>query len=357
MPLPPLLDSLLRAEAPSGYEEPASAIWREAASFAEQSADRIGSSIARAGEGGPLLAVIGHIDEIGFVINHIEEDGCLRFLADGFWDPYILIGQRVAIRGNDGERVLGVVGRRPKSMDVLTGDERLGKPLSMRDLHVDIGVDTCAEAKTRVRVGDSFVIAVEPVMVTAERVASRALDNRLGAYVAIEALRRCVERGGPAGSFAAVASVQEEIGLRGAQTAVHAIEPDVAIAVDVYFASDTPGAPARDVGEHELGSGPIIGRGPTLDPKVSQLLIEIAEERGIEHTLAGYGLAAFGMSTGSDADSIQISRQGIPTGLVSIPLRYMHSPVEMCDLRDVEACVELISAFAERLTGDVDFER
>jgi endoglucanase len=357
MELPPLLDSLLRAEGPSGYEEPASAIWREAASFAELSCDRIGSSIARVGDRGPLLAVVGHIDEIGFVVNHVDERGFLWFNPIGYWDPNILVGQRVAIRGERGDTVLGVVGRRPKSLDVLSGDEQLGKPLLLRELHIDIGAGDRAEANARVRVGDSGVIAAEPAQLTADRVVSRAMDNRLGAYIALEGLRRCVDAGGPAGSFAAVASVQEELGLRGAQTAVHQLRPDVAIAVDVFFSSDAPTIEERDVGEHELGSGAIIGRGPTLSPKVSRLLIETAESEGIPYTLGGYGLAGLGLSTGTDADAMQISREGVATGVVSIPLRYMHSPVEMVDLRDLEACVALIAAFGRRLDTGVDLQR
>ncbi len=178
------------------------------------------------------------------------------------------------------------------------------------------------------------------------------MDNRLGAYVALEALRRCHERGSVTGSFAAVAAVQEEIGLFGARTAAFEVRPDIAIAVDVTHATDAPGIDEKEVGSHPLGSGPVIGRGSTLSPKVFELLVEAAEEAGIEHTVG-----ASGRGTSTDADAIQISRSGIPTGLVSIPLRYMHSPVEMVDLDDVEATVELIAAFAGRLTADVDLSR
>jgi endoglucanase len=357
MQIPPLLDSLLRAEGPSGYEEPASAVWREAAAFAALSYDRIGSSIARVGERDPLLAVVGHIDEIGFVVNHIDEHGFLWFNPIGYWDPNILVGQRVAIRGERSEPTLGVVGRRPKSLDILSGDEQLGKPLLMRELHIDIGAPDRSQAMARVRVGDPVVIAADPIQLTEDRVVSRAMDNRLGAYIALEGLRRCVEAGGPGGSFAAVASVQEELGLRGAQTAVHRLQPDVAIAVDVFFSSDAPTIEERDVGEHELGSGAIVGRGPTLSPQVSRLLVEIAEEHSIPYTLGGYGLAGLGLSTGTDADAMQIAGEGIATGVVSIPLRYMHSPVEMVDLRDLEACVALIAAFGRRLDAGFDLTR
>ena len=144
-----------------------------------------------------------------------------------------------------------------------------------------------------------------------------------------------------AGSFAAVAAVQEEIGLFGARTAAFELRPDLAIAVDVTHATDAPGVDEKEIGSHPLGSGPVIGRGSTLSPKVFELLVETAEAEGIE-----YSISASGRGTSTDADVLQISRAGIPTGLVSIPLRYMHSPVEMVDLRDVEATVELLAAFA-----------
>jgi putative aminopeptidase FrvX len=154
------------------------------------------------------------------------------------------------------------------------------------------------------------------------------------------------------GSFAAVAAVQEEIGLFGARTAAFQVRPDVAVAVDVTHATDAPGVEEKETGSHPLGSGPVIGRGSTLSPKVFELLLDAAEAAGIEHTVE-----ASGNATRTDADAIQISRHGVPTGLVSIPLRYMHSPVELVDLDDLEAVVELVVAFAERLDEGVDLGR
>ena len=345
---PALLNRLLRAGAPSGYEGPAAAIWREAADFAELSVDGIGSSIARVGEAAPLLAVVGHIDEIGLIVTHVDENGFLWFAPVGGWDPQILVGQRVEVQGKDGP-VLGVVGRKP--IHLLEPDQRK-KVVELKGLHIDVGAADREEAAGLIRVGDPVVIAAEPMPVAGERLVSRAMDNRLGAYVALESLRRCHERGGPSGSFAAVAAVQEEIGLFGARTAAFEVRPDIAIAVDVTHATDAPGIDEKEIGSHPLGSGPAIGRGTTLSPKVFELLVDTAEAEGIE-----YSISASGRGTSTDADVIQISRSGIPTGLVSIPLRYMHSPVEMVDLRDVEATVELLAAFAARLAPDVDLSR
>lgn len=348
MSVPALLDQLLRSGAPSGYEGPAAEIWREAASFAERSADGIGSSIAKVGDAAPLLAVVGHIDEIGLVITHIDEKGFLWFAPIGGWDPQILVGQRVAVRGKNGP-VPGVVGRKP--IHLLEPDQRK-KVVELKGLHIDVGAVDRDEAAALIRVGDPVVVAAEPVAVAGERLVSKSMDNRLGAYVALESLRRWNERGAAGGSFAAVAAVQEEIGLFGARTAAFEVHPDLAVAVDVTHATDAPGVDEKEVGSHPLGSGPAIGRGSTLSPKVFELLVETAEAEGIE-----YSIGASGRGTSTDADVLQISRSGVPTGLVSIPLRYMHSPVEMVDLRDVEATVELLAAFAARLSPDTDLSR
>lgn len=348
MSTPVLLDKLLRAGAPSGYEGPAAEVWREAASFAELSSDGIGSSIARVGDAAPLLAVVGHIDEIGLIITHIDEKGFLWFAPVGGWDPQILVGQRVEVRGKDGP-VLGVAGRKP--IHLLEADQRK-KVVELKGMHIDIGAADYDEAAELVRVGDPVVIAAEPMPVAGERLVSRAMDNRLGAYVALESLRRCAEGEGPGGSFAAVAAVQEEIGLFGARTAAFHVRPDIAIAVDVTHATDAPGVDEKEIGSHPFGSGPAIGRGSTLSPKVFELLVETAEAEDIPYTIS-----ASGRGTSTDADVLQISRSGIPTGLVSIPLRYMHSPVEMVDLRDVEAVVKLLAAFGSRLSADIDLSR
>jgi endoglucanase len=242
------------------------------------------------------------------------------------------------------------VGRKP--IHLLDGEQRK-KVVELKGLHIDIGATDREEASALVRVGDPAVIAAEPVRLAGDRLISRSMDNRLGAYVALEALRRADERQALKGTrLAAVAAVQEEIGLYGARTSAFQVRPDLAVAVDVTHATDAPGIDEKEVGSHPLGSGPAIGRGSTLSPKVFELLVAAAEDAGIEHTID-----ASGRSTGTDADAIQISRAGVPTGLVSIPLRYMHSPVELVDLRDLEAAVELLVAFASRLEEGVDLSR
>jgi endoglucanase len=347
---PKLLESLLRAPAPSGYEGPASEVWREAASFASLGTDALGSSVARIGAEGatPLLAVVGHIDEIGLVITHVDEKGFLYFAPIGGWDAQILIGQRVQVETKAGA-VPGVVGRKPIH---LLKEEQRKKVVELRDMHIDIGAADEKDALDRVRVGDPVVIAADPVLLAGGRLISRSLDNRLGAYVALESLRRVNERGDLRGQMAAVAAVQEEIGSKGAATTAFSLEPALALAVDGTHATDAPGVEEKELGRHPLGSGPVIGRGSTLSPRISDLLIETAERLG-----APYSIEASGRATWTDADAIQIARGGIPAGLISVPVRYMHSPVEMVDLADVEATVELVAAFASALEPGLDLTR
>ncbi|MCX6389397.1 MAG: M20/M25/M40 family metallo-hydrolase [Actinomycetes bacterium] len=344
---------LLQAPGPSGREAAASAVFREAASsFADEvEGDLVGSSTARV-KGKPgdrTLAIVGHIDEIGLIVSHIEEKGFLRFQQVGGWDPVVLIGQRVAITGRDGKTVPGVIARKP--IHLMETDER-GKSAKIKDLHIDIGANDADDAKTLIRVGDVGVIAVDPLDLPNGRLASRAMDNRVGCFVALEAARLVSEAGGAAFDVVAVAASQEETSLGGAKTVTHRLRPDVAIAVDVTFATDQPGVTTGELTDSPLGSGPSITRGTNLHPVVSDGLVETAEANKIEHTLA-----AEGRGTSTDADAINISRDGVPTGLVSVPLRYMHSPVEVVQISDIEAAARLIADYALSLPADIDFNR
>jgi putative aminopeptidase FrvX len=351
MALPDVLRSLLTAPGPSGYETAAARVWRDAGgSFAEVSGDVVGSSIARVkGTGdGPLLAVIGHIDEIGLVVRYIDDKGYLWFGDIGGWDPQILVGQRVELITRDGP-ILGVVGKKP--IHLLKDEERKKVP-ELKELHIDIGAKDGDDARGRVRVGDVAVISGEPVDLPNDRVVSRSMDNRIGAFVALEAARLVAEDGGAPGDVVAVAAAQEEITFAGSRTSAFALEPQVAIVVDVTFATDAPGVEEKELGKHELGSGPVVTRGATIHPAVFELLHETAEASNIPFTVD-----ASGRHTGTDADAVHLSRAGVPTGVVSIPLRYMHSPVELVQLDDVQNAARLIAAFAQRLGPGTTFER
>jgi putative aminopeptidase FrvX len=344
---PALLHSLLTAPGPPGHEEAPAAIWREAAEeFADEvTLDAMGNSIARVKGSGehPLLAVVGHVDEIALIVSHISDKGFLHVVGSGGWDPQVLVAQRVEVLTRTGP-VRGVIGRKP--IHVLEGEERK-KAVELKGLHVDIGASDGDEARSLVRAGDPIVITAEPVELRGDRIISRSLDNRLGIYVALEVARRVSEAGGGAGPVAAVAAVQEEIGAHGARAMAYGLQPDLAIAVDVTHATDAPGVDAGELGEHGLGSGPVITRGAVVSRPLNDLIDAAAESVGIECTTE-----AAGSSTRTDADSIHLSRTGVATAVVSIPLRYMHSPVELVELADVEATIDVIAAMALRLEAD-----
>jgi putative aminopeptidase FrvX len=352
VPLPDLLRELLTAAGPSGHEEPVARIWRDAAgAFAEVHGDTLGTSFARvrAGEGAPTLALVGHIDEIGLAVTSIGENGLLSFQTIGGISPEVLVGQRVRIAGHAGD-VQGVVGRRRVEERPGGGGDR--PRLDHSDLHVDVGAKTREEVEELIRVGDAAVWEGAPVELRNDRVISRALDNRLGAYVALESARRVAEAGDAQFDVVAVAAVSEEVGLFGSRTAAFSLEPDVAIAIDVTHATDVPGGNARLSGKVELGSGATIERGPMINKHVFELLVRAADEEEIPHMFEISTRA-----TRTDADQIHVSRGGVPTGLVSIPLRYMHSPCELVCLDDLEAAIRLVTAFARRLTREQSFVR
>ncbi len=351
--VPRALLDLLGARGPSGYENAPAEVWREAArAFAEVRTDIVGTPLAlvapRHGYDTPArrLLVMGHIDEIGLIVTHIDDQGYLWFREVGGWDAQILVGQRIVLDTRDGP-VRGVVGRKP--IHLLRDDDRK-KVAEIRDMHIDIGARDGEQARAMVRIGDVAVIDAEPLELPNGRLTARALDNRLGSFVALEAARLIAEAGGSEWEIAAVAAVQEETTFGGSRTSAFALEPDAAIVVDVTHATDAPGVDVKEAGKHELGSGAVVSRGSTLNERLFELLFETAEQEKIPFTVE-----ATARATGTDADAVHISRGGIPTGLVSIPIRYMHSPVELVQLEDVQACARLIAAAALRLDGETSF--
>jgi putative aminopeptidase FrvX len=350
-----LLRELLVARGPSGYEAAPAAVWREAAGeFAQVSTDVVGTPLLLVApkrgyqKDARRLLVMGHIDEIGLIVTHIDDDGYLWFREVGGWDAQILVGQRVVLDTREGT-VAGVIGKKP--IHLLRGEERK-KVAEVRDLHIDIGARDGEQARQLVRIGDVAVIDADPLELPNGRLVSRALDNRLGSFVALEAARLVAEAGGARWETAAVAAVQEETVFGGSRTSAFSLEPDAAIVVDVTHATDAPGVDVKEAGKHELGSGPVISRGSTLNDGVFELLYEAGEAEKIPFTVE-----ASGRNTGTDADAVHISRGGVPTGLVSIPIRYMHSPVELVQLEDVHAAARLIAAAALRLTRESSFAR
>jgi endoglucanase len=349
---PELLAALLTTAGPSGHERAAAEAWRESCRrFTDDVAgDRVGSSYARVPgtASGPSLAVVGHIDEIGVHITHVDDEGYLHFGNVGGWDAAILIAQRIALTTQAGT-VIGVIGRKP--IHLLKDEDRTKVP-ELKDLHIDIGAKDGDEARGLVRIGDVGVIDGAPVELPNNRIVSRSLDNRVGCYVAAEAARLVAEAGGAPGDVIAMAVAQEETTFAGSRTSAYAHKPDLAVVVDVTHATDQPGVQLGPITKHELGSGPVLARGTILHPAIFELLTAAAEAEGIAYTVESTG-----RGTGTDADAIHISRAGIPTGLVSVPLRYMHSPVEMAALADLDAAARVIAALARRLEPGMSFER
>ena len=343
------LKMLLDCPGPSGFESAPAKLWREeAGKFAAVECDVIGNSLATVNPGGsPTILLAGHIDEIGLIVTYIDDQGYLFVGPIGGWDSQVLVGQRVRVLGRNGD-VIGVIGKKP--IHLMKSEER-DKVSKLTDVWIDIGVATKDEAMTLVSVGDPAVIDAPLRELPNRRIVSRSIDNRIGAFVVLDALRRYAERPGPA-RVVAVATTQEEIGVHGggALVGAHRVAPTIAIAVDVTFATDHPSIEKKEVGEARLGGGPVLTRGSIISPVVFALLRDAAERASIPFTLQ-----AAGRDTSTDADFIHLAREGVATGLVSVPNRYMHSPNEMVSLDDVDRAAELIAEACRAVTATTDF--
>jgi endoglucanase len=345
------LSRLLDAPGPSGYEIAAARVWRaEAEEFAtEVWSDVYGNSFAAIGEeDGPGVMLAGHIDEIGLMVHHIDDEGYLYVKAVGGWDPQVLVGQRVEILTADGP-LLGVVGRR--AIHLIDRKDR-DKAVDLKDLWIDIGASDGDEAREEVEVGDVAIVRSDTVELGDGRVAARSIDDRIGAVVVLEALRRAWEEGCEARAVA-VGTTQEEISYKsggGARTGTFGLDPQAAVVVDVTHATDHPSVDQTEHGDVTLGGGPVLSRGAVVNPVMFRRLMDAAEAEDVE-----VQRLASPSSSGTDADSIYTSRSGVATAIVSIPNRYMHSPNQVIDGEDVERAIRLIARFLVDLTPDVDF--
>ncbi len=346
------LERLLDAPGPSGFEIRPARAWREEAEgFADRVwADVSGNSVAAMNpDGRPRVMLAGHIDEIGLQITWVDENGFLYVDEIGGWDAQVLVGQRVRILGREGD-VVGVIGKKP--IHLIQPDDR-SKASKTKELWVDVGASSRDEvAALGLRVGDPMVLDARMKRLAGDRIVSRAIDNRIGAYVVLEALRLLSESPAPSAATFAVATCQEEIGYSGggARTSAFALEPQVAIVVDVTFSTDVPDIEKKEVGEHTIGGGPVLSRGSAVHGVVFDRLVATAEAEDIPHTVQ-----ASPKATRTDADAIYLTRTGVPTGLVSVPNRYMHSPNELVSLSDLQNAARLIAAFIRGLEEDVDF--
>ena len=342
------LKQLLMASGPSSYESRPAAIWREQAKSygATVAEDVYGNSFANFNESAkPNVMLAGHVDEIGLVVTYIDSEGYLYFRAVGGWDSQQLVGQRVKILGYKGD-IMGVIGK--KAIHLMTLDER--KKISrMQDMWIDIGAKSADEAKEHVRPGDAAVIEQPFLELLNGRFVSKALDNRMGAYIVLEAAKRAFDAGAEVG-ITAVATVQEEIGHVGAGVAAFGLAPELALAIDLTHATDIPGANKKLYGDIELGSGVSLAFGSINHRGLVHKLIDIAEAEEIP-----YRIEVTPRVTSTDGDDIAKVRSGVPTAVVSLPNRYMHSPNEMIDPEDLEHVIHFISTFLQQLTSSSTF--
>ncbi len=344
------LQDIVNTPSPSGYEERAAEVYRQYASgFADDVTTDVHGNVAAilnpAAEMRIMLA--GHMDEIGFIVHYISDDGLLYFSGIGGHDSAIPVGQRVWVHGKT--RVAGVIGR--KAIHLLDDDERKKKP-ELRDLWIDIGAKSRDEAETLVELGDVATFQAEFQALLGDRATARGFDDKMGSFVVAEALRLLKEDGGldPAVGVYAVATVQEEIGLRGARTSAFSIDAQSGIAVDVNHAVDYPGVSKTRFGALDIGKGPSVMRGANANPIVFKMVTEAAREDGIPFQV---DVAAGG--TGTDGNAMQINRTGMAVGILGVALRYMHTPCELLSLTDVDACARLIAAYCRRVKPDTDF--
>jgi endoglucanase len=341
------LKQLLATPGPSGEEAVVARLWRdEARSFSDKvEVDVRGNSFALLEGTGPRVLLAGHIDEIGLMLTYIDDEGYLYFQTIGGWDAQVLVGQRVRLSGNQGD-VIGVIGKKP--IHLIKSDEQ-DTASKVKDLWIDIGAKTSDEARERVQVGSVGVIDGPPYELPNGRIISRSLDNRIGAFIVLEALRR-LSAARPMASVAAVATTDEEISSAGAMVATFSFDPHVALVVDVTTATDHPNSNKKEDGDVKLGGGPVLSRGAANSLLVYQRLREVAEREGI-----AYSVQVTPRSTGTDADVIHMARRGVATAIISIPNRYMHTPNEMVDMADVEGAIQLIAAFVRSLRTETEF--
>ncbi len=345
------LTKLLETPSPSGFEQPIQKVVKKRmAKYCDSiTVDVHGNLIAAINPKGKVRVMLaGHCDQIGLMVNHIDDRGFIHFGAIGGIDPAVLPGSRVTILGRK-DSVEGIIGFKP--IHLLSAAER-GAPVDMNKLWIDIGAKNGAEAKKVVSVGDPAVYKLGVLRLGDTIIASPGCDDKVGLFVCMEALRLVGQKMGKNHPVAlySVSTVQEEIGLRGARTSCYGIDPLVGIAVDVTHASDNPGADPKTVGTVNFGGGPTIARGANINPIIEDLLVDTAKKKKIKYQpLSSPG------ATGTDANSIQVSRSGVAAALIGIPNRYMHTCVELCDLRDLEMSAKLIAETVLRITARMDF--
>ena len=341
--------SIVNVPSPSGYEERAAEVYRQyTRDFADDVTTDVHGNVAAIlhPEAPMKIMLAGHMDEIGFIVHHISDDGLLYFSGIGGHDSIVPVGQRVWIHGK--EQVPGVIGR--KAIHLLKDEERKKKP-ELEDLWIDVGASTKAEVEAVISLGDVVTYQYEFEMLMGDRAAARGFDNKMGSFIVAEALRMLKASGLDQGvGVYAVATVQEEIGLRGARTSSYGINPQSGLAVDVNHAIDYPTVSKTKHGIVDIGKGPTVNRGANTNPIVFKMITEACAAEEIPYQV---NVKAGG--TGTDGNAMQLNRAGMAVGVVGVPLRYMHTPCEILSLKDVEDCARLMAAYCRAVKPETDF--
>jgi len=343
------LKDLTEAASPSGFEQPAAKVFRD---FVEPLADEVETNVMgsvhallKGSADGVSVMLAGHIDEVGMMVNWITPEGFIAFKPIGGVDAAILPGMRVDVHTKN-TVLRGVMGRLPIH---LIEDDQRKTVTKIEKLFIDLGLPA-ERVKAMVRVGDPITYGVGFETFGDDMAVARAFDDKMGAYICARVLEEVKKAGGAKGDLIAAATVQEELGLRGGHTSAYGVDPVVGIALEVGHATDYPDVDKRNHGEANCGGGPIIARGANINPVVFDLLVAAAEKAGV-----AYQVGAEPRGTGTDANAIQLSRGGKAAALVSVPLRYMHTPTEVLKLSDIEDSVKLLTRFVLDLDPKTDF--
>jgi putative aminopeptidase FrvX len=344
------LEKLVNVPTPTGWEQPGQAIIREyLTGIADKiTTDIMGNVIAELNpNGNPKIMLAGHVDEVGMQVRYITEKGFLHFHQLGGLDAHLLPGCRVKILSKQGE-ILGIIGK--KAIHLQDPEER-SKVVKLKEQFIDIGANSRDEVeKWGISIGDPIVFEDQFAYLGPNGiVVSRCFDDKVGSFIVMEILRNLKNTDFTA-HVCAVSTVQEEIGTRGAVTSAFGVNPDVGIAYDVTFSTDSPDMKESDIGIVKIGGGPAVSRGPNINPQLFDLIKETAKELNITLQI----LAAPG-PTGTDARSIQMTHGGVATALIQIPNRYMHSMSEVVHLDDVDAIVRLSVALIQKITKETSF--
>ena len=342
------LKKIIQTPSPTGFEEEIQTVVR---TYMKSAADLVktdvhGNVVVVKNPDAPIRVMLaGHCDQIGLIVNYIDAEGFIYVLPLGGWDPQMLVGQRVTIWAESGP-LPGVIGKKP--IHLLNDEERKKVP-KIHDLWIDIGASNKEDAEQLVTIGSPVTLELEYRELRGEMIAAPGMDDKTGMWVVMEALKRTDLAKLKCGIYS-VSTVQEEVGLRGAKTSAFGIDPHLGIAVDVTFATDCPTIEKKQNGEIKIGAGPVVSRGPNMNTKLVNHLVRVAKANDIP-----IQMNAENRITGTDANMIQVNRSGVATALVSIPNRYMHSPVEVVSLKDLEATADLLARFLESLDGTEDF--